>query len=133
MDKPKKRISIRQMLPITVVTPVGNEKIFYPYEYITHVDNTQNSFLQHLLEAMPEDWENFKAKECTHPKAIDYINRLQKDINQGVQPDQQGSKRWIHRHRDGIALKAKLCEWASMRFQALFRTVHGFMQVCEFS
>jgi hypothetical protein len=92
------------------------------------VDNTQNSFLQHLIEAMPYDWAHFKAKECTHPKAADYISRLEKDINQGVQPD-QSRKRWIHNHRDGIALKLKLSEWASLRFQALYRTIHGFMQI----
>jgi hypothetical protein len=63
MKKPTKHISVREMLPLTVVTPVGAEKILYPYEYITHVDNTQNSFLQHLIQKQPAEWANFVRKE----------------------------------------------------------------------
>jgi hypothetical protein len=62
------------------------------------------------------------------PKSLDFLTRLEKDILQGVQPD-QSRKRWIHNHKDGIELKLKLCEWGSLRFQALYRTVHGFMQL----
>lgn len=129
MNKKKpNNVSVREMLPLTVCTPVGNEKIIYPYEYITHVDNTQSSFLHHLIHKLPDEWENFKKREATSTKAQDFIDRLEKDILQGLQPDQT-KKRWIHNHKEGIALKLKICEWGSMRFQALYRTIYGFMQI----
>jgi hypothetical protein len=42
--KPKKHIAIKEMLPLTVLTPVGAEKILYPYEFITNIDNTQSRY-----------------------------------------------------------------------------------------
>lgn len=120
--------SVREMIPLSVMTPVGNEKIIYPYEYISHVDNTQSSFLAHLIRKVPHEWENFKKREATTVKAKDFIERLEKDILQGIQPD-QSKGRWIHSHKDGITLKNKICEWASLRFQALYRTINGFMQI----
>jgi len=130
-SKPHNNTSVRAMLPLTIVTPVGNEKILYPYEFVTHVDNTQSSFLQHLITGEPYEWIYFKSKECQSEKAKDWVERMEKDILQGVQPDQEkkGKKRWIHDTTEGQALKRKICEWASLRFQALFRTIYGFMQI----
>lgn len=128
MKKKPNTHSVREMIPLTILTPVGAEKIIYPYEYITHVDNTQSSFLGHLIRKLPHEWENFKKREASTVKAKDYIERLEKDIMQGIQPD-QSKGRWIHSHKDGIALKNKICEWGSLRFQALYRTINGFMQI----
>lgn len=69
MKKPSEFISILEMKPLTIVTPVGNEKIMYSYEFITQVDNTQNSFLKHLILTFPFEWENFKNKECKNEKS----------------------------------------------------------------
>lgn len=109
---------------------VGAEKILYTYEYITFIDNTQSSFLQHLIESSPQEWQNFKKKECVSMKAQDWAERLEKDIMQGAaQDNKQKKKRWIHNTTEGQNIKRKLAEWASIRFQALFRTVNGFMQL----
>jgi hypothetical protein len=52
-----------------------------------------SSFLQHLIDIAPSEWENFKKKECTTDKARDWVDRMEKDIIQGVQPDvQEGGK-----------------------------------------
>jgi hypothetical protein len=63
----------------------------------------------------------------------DWINRLEKDVMQGLSPEddtkKKKRKRWIHDTLEGQSFKRKLCEWASLRFQALYRTVHGFMQI----
>jgi len=51
---------------------------------------------------------------------------------QGIQPQlksKREKKKWIHDTTEGRLLKRKLCEWGSIRFQALFRTVNGLMQV----
>eukprot|EP01118_Nematostelium_gracile_P008148 TRINITY_DN268_c0_g2_i3.p1 TRINITY_DN268_c0_g2~~TRINITY_DN268_c0_g2_i3.p1 ORF type:complete len:625 (+),score=123.19 TRINITY_DN268_c0_g2_i3:140-1876(+) len=55
---------------------------------------------------------------------------MEKDILQGAAIEtKKKQKRWIHNTTEGQTIKRKLCEWASIRFQALFRTVNGFMQV----
>jgi len=130
MKKPTKNTAVVNMLPVNVITPVGTEKILYPFEFIIHVDNTQSSFLQHLINGEPAEWENFKAKECLSEKARDWISRMEKDVLQGLQADKKSkkTKRWIDSTEEGQTLKMKVCEWASIRFQALYRTVHGFMQ-----
>jgi 1,3-beta-glucan synthase len=130
MDKPRKHILVKEMVPLNILTPVGAEKILYPYEFITHIDNTQNSFLQHLIDSSPQEWINFKKKECNSAKAQDWAERMEKDILQGAAIEtKKKQKRWIHNTTEGQLIKRKLCEWASIRFQALFRTVNGFMQV----
>jgi len=131
MNKPTKNTAVVNMLPLNVITPVGTEKILYPFEFIIHVDNTQSSFLQHLINSEPAEWENFKAKECMSEKARDWISRMEKDVLQGlstIDKKSKKTKRWIDSTEEGQNLKMKVCEWASIRFQALYRTVHGFMQ-----
>ncbi|PRP84007.1 callose synthase 7-like [Planoprotostelium fungivorum] len=130
MSKPTSGTSVREMLPLCVVTPVGAEKILYGYEFIIHVDNTQSSFLQHLIDRDPSEWQNFKRKECLTDKARDWISRMEKDVLQGTAERKEGKKkRWIDSTEEGSRLKVKISEWASLRFQALYRTVHGFMQI----
>eukprot|EP01117_Protostelium_nocturnum_P012633 TRINITY_DN464_c0_g2_i1.p1 TRINITY_DN464_c0_g2~~TRINITY_DN464_c0_g2_i1.p1 ORF type:complete len:1660 (+),score=594.70 TRINITY_DN464_c0_g2_i1:519-5498(+) len=131
MKKPTHHSTVREMLPLCIVTPVGTEKILYSFEFIIHVDNTQNSFLQHLIDRDPSEWENFKRKECLSDKARDWINRMEKDVLQGSGEAKAGkkSRRWIDSTDEGLKLKTKISEWASVRFQALYRTVYGFMQV----
>jgi len=131
MRKPTSGTSVRQMLPVCVVTPVGAEKILYSYDFIVHVDNTQNSFLQHLIDRDPNEWNNFKRRECLTDKARDWISRMEKDVLQNTAEvkGSKKSKRWIDSTEEGSRLKVKISEWASLRFQALYRTVHGFMQI----
>eukprot|EP01117_Protostelium_nocturnum_P012632 TRINITY_DN464_c0_g1_i1.p1 TRINITY_DN464_c0_g1~~TRINITY_DN464_c0_g1_i1.p1 ORF type:complete len:1664 (+),score=604.92 TRINITY_DN464_c0_g1_i1:191-5182(+) len=132
MDKPTTNTAVINMLPLNVITPVGAEKILYPFEFVISVDNTQSSFLQHLINNEPSEWENFKAKECLSEKARDWISRMEKDVLQGLtnaDKKNKKTKRWIDSTEEGQNLKMAICEWASCRFQALFRTVHGFMQV----
>lgn len=60
---------------------------------------------------------------------------MEKDILQGLEPinyyDKKDKKikKWIDVTNEGQLLKKKICEWSSLRFQALYRTINGFMQV----
>lgn len=85
--------------------------------------------MQHLIDASPYEWENFKKKEADSEKAKDWVQRMEKDILQGISLEKKRKKQeWVHDTVEGQKLKKRLIEWASIRFQALYRTVNGFMQ-----
>lgn len=74
------------MFPITILTPVGSEKIIYSFDFITQLDNTQHSFLQHLINMQKIEWENFKQKELEelNCETLKFFQELEKNILSGI-------------------------------------------------
>jgi hypothetical protein len=109
---------IKRLQRLQVIVPVGpSEELFYSWAYLTTLHTTNTTFLGYMIRKWPKRWQNFRDQPHVSEeqrKDIDKISRAVFSVN--TIPEINDAE-----------LKLKIRQWASLHFQALYRTVSGAM------
>jgi hypothetical protein len=120
-------ITVENMKAVRITIPVYNETIIESFKAITDIENSNTSYLEHVIRKYPNEWDNFINQEKYSSVQRDKLVRLEEAIK-GKQYDIENS---LLLKEEDKSLRMDIRVWASNKFQYVCRCIIGAAKIYD--